>query len=315
MPQVVYRDLMLEVMLPVALLIAAGGWWRRYLGTDGVMSVRRHISTIVINLFAPALLFASAATARFDAELLSVPVLMIASILLSWGMLHVLTGWFGQHVQMTSTSRAALMLSGMFGNVLFMGYPVLHFIDGEAGGQYAVFADMGASTPLLWAVGVWVATHIGGKVRDPGHPVINWLKLPPVWAFVAGILLAHTGWPLDKLVHAARFIGQPAVPVMLLMLGLSIPWGQLVPRREAGFIILWKLVALPALIWLIARQWYGTLHPAQAAAVLESGVPTMLMALSLADRYRLDVELTALIIAWTTILYQLTLPAWLVILA
>lgn len=315
MPQVVYRDLMLEVMLPIALLIAAGGWWRRSLGLEGVASVRRYISTIVINLFAPALLFASAATARFDGELLSVPLLLMTSIFLSWAILHVLTGWFARHAQLTTTSRAALMLSGMFGNVLFIGYPVLHYIDGEAGGQYAVFADMGASTPLLWAVGVWVSTHIGAKVRDPGHPVINWLKLPPVWAFAVGVILGHTGWPIEKLVHAARFIGQPAVPVMLLMLGLSIPWGQLVPRREAMLIIVWKLGVLPGLIWLLARQWYGELHPAQAAAVLESGVPTMLMALSLADRYRLDVELTALIIAWTTILYLFTLPAWLALLA
>ena len=154
MPQVVYRDLMLEVMLPIALLIAAGGWWRRSLGLEGVASVRRYISTIVINLFAPALLFASAATARFDGELLSVPLLLMTSIFLSWAILHVLTGWFARHAQLTTTSRAALMLSGMFGNVLFIGYPVLHYIDGEAGGQYAVLADMGASTPLVRAVDV-----------------------------------------------------------------------------------------------------------------------------------------------------------------
>ncbi len=314
MPHIAYTDLMLEVMLPISLLIAAGGWWQRRLGENDVLMVRRYISTIVINLFAPALLFAAAATAKFDQQLMSVPLIMIAGIILSWGVLHVVTEWLCRYAHIAAPTRAALMLCGMFGNILFVGYPVLHYIYGERGGEFAAFADMGASTPLLWGLGVWIATHIGQQVRDPGHPIINWIKLPPVWAFVIGVVLAHTGWPIDKLVHAARFIGQPAVPVMLLMLGLSIPWQRLVPRREAILVIIWKLLVLPMLAWLAAKQMVGELQPAQVAGVLESGVPTMLMALSLADRYRLDVELTALIIAWTTILYVLTLPAWLVFL-
>lgn len=314
MPHIAYTDLMLEVMLPISLLIAAGGWWQRRLGENDVLMVRRYISTMVINLFAPALLFAAAATAKFDQQLMSVPLIMIAGIILSWGVLHVVTEWLCRYAHIAAPTRAALMLCGMFGNILFVGYPVLHYIYGERGGEFAAFADMGASTPLLWGLGVWIATHIGQQVRDPGHPIINWIKLPPVWAFVIGVVLAHTGWPIDKLVHAARFIGQPAVPVMLLMLGLSIPWQRLVPRREAILVIIWKLLVLPMLAWLAAKQMVGELQPAQVAGVLESGVPTMLMALSLADRYRLDVELTALIIAWTTILYVLTLPAWLVFL-
>jgi predicted permease len=39
------------------------------------------------------------------------------------------------------------------------------------------------------------------------------------------------------------------------------------------------------------------------------------MALGLADRYQLDVETTALTIAWTTLLMVLVLPCWLVFLS
>ncbi|MDA8225462.1 MAG: AEC family transporter [Betaproteobacteria bacterium] len=306
-----YLHLLLEVMLPMALLVAAGAWWRRSLGEDGVRAVRGYISSITIHLFAPALLFAAAATARLDRELLSVPLLVGSGVLLSGALLVVLLRWLTRRAQLPRTSLAALMLCGMFGNVLFMGYPLLHYLYGTPGAQYAAFSDMGASTPLLWSLGVWVATHIGQQVRDPGHPLVNWLKLPPVWSFGAGLLLGQSGLPIDPLVHAARFIGQPTVPVMLLMLGLSVPWRRLAPTRWVGMIVGYKLLVLPALVWLMARALYGPLHQAQVGAVIESGVPTMLMALGLADRYRLDVETTALAIAWSTILFVFSLPWWL----
>jgi predicted permease len=50
---------------------------------------------------------------------------------------------------------------------------------------------------------------------------------------------------------------------------------------------------------------------AARAAVVEATMPTMLMAILLADRFRLDNEAAALTIGWSTMLFWLTLPAWL----
>jgi predicted permease len=50
---------------------------------------------------------------------------------------------------------------------------------------------------------------------------------------------------------------------------------------------------------------------AARAAVVEATMPTMLMAILLADRFRLDNEAAALMIGWSTMLFWLTLPAWL----
>ncbi|MDA8224661.1 MAG: hypothetical protein M0T86_01940, partial [Betaproteobacteria bacterium] len=91
-----YLHLLLEVMLPMALLVAAGAWWRRSLGEDGVRAVRGYISSITIHLFAPALLFAAAATARLDRELLSVPLLVGSGVLLSGALLVVLLRWLAR---------------------------------------------------------------------------------------------------------------------------------------------------------------------------------------------------------------------------
>ncbi len=309
-----YLNLLLEVMLPMALLVVAGAWWRRSLGEDGVRAVRRYISTITINLFAPALLFAAAASAHITAQLLSVPLLLALSILLGGGSLYVVFYQTRLGRNLSDRTKAALLLCGMFGNVLFMGYPLLHYLFGEQGGRYAAFADMGASTPMLWSLGVWIAVRSGGTTAARVNPVKAWLLLPPVWSFIAGVAVSLSGWTVTPLIHAARMIGQPTVPIMLLMLGLSIPWKRLVPGAAVWLVVAVKLLLLPMTVWLITRFWLGTLHNAQIAAVIETGVPTMLMSLSLADRYQLDVETAALTIAWTALLFLFTLPLWLWIL-
>lgn len=306
-----YIKLLLEVMLPMVLLVAAGAAWRRSLGAEGVRLVRGYISTITINLFAPALLFAAAASANITAALLSVPLLVMLSVLFGFGVLYFLLFHTGLGAHLSDTARAGLLLCGIFGNVLFMGFPLLHFLFGEEGGRYAAFADMGAATPLLWSLGVWIAIRLGGKVSHQGNPVKAWLMLPPVWSFLAGVMVSLMGWEFKPIISAARFIGQPTVPVMLLMLGLSIPWSQLAPDRAVLTVATFKLLALPMVAWGASLLWFGTLHDAQVAAVIETGVPTMLMALSVADRYQLDVERVALTIAWSTVLFLFTLPLWL----
>ncbi|WP_124949678.1 AEC family transporter [Sulfuriferula thiophila] len=309
-----YIKLLLEVMLPMVLLVAAGAAWRRSLGENGVKLVRGYISTITINLFAPALLFAAAASADITTELLSVPLLLGLSVLFGFGVLYFVLFHTRIGANLAATTRAGLLLCGIFGNVLFMGFPLLHFLFGDEGGRYAAFADMGAATPLLWSLGVWIAIRFGGQVAHQGNPVKAWLMLPPVWSFMAGIVVSLMGWEVKPIISASHFIGQPTVPVMLLMLGLSIPWSRLAPNRAVLSVAMFKLLVLPFTALLVSWSWFGTLRDAQIAAVIETGVPTMLMALSVADRYQLDVEMVALTIAWSTVLFLFTLPLWLLIL-
>lgn len=309
-----YFDLLAQVLFPMALLIAAGAVWRLRLDESGIRAVRSYITTVTINLFAPALLFAAAASAEVTANLLSVPLLVASGMLFAGLPLYVLLFRSRLGASLTAGARAGLLLCGIFGNVLFMGYPLLTHLYGEAGGRYAAFADMAATTPLVWTVGVWIAVRLGAQSTDAGHPLRQLFALPPLWAFAAGVLVAQLPINTQPLIHAAHFIGQPTVPVMLLMLGLSIPWSRLAPSKPVLITVAFKLLLLPLLAYGVAQLFFQPLANAQRAAVIEAGVPTMLMALGLADRYRLDVEKVALTVAWSTVLFLLTLPVWLVML-
>lgn len=308
-----YIDLLAQVLLPMALLIAAGAVWRTRLDEAGIRAVRGYITTVTINLFAPALLFAAAASAEISLNLISVPLLIAGGMLLTGLPLYILLFKSRLGRDLTSATRAGLLLCGVFGNVLFMGYPLLTHIYGEAGGRYAAFADMAATTPLLWSAGIWIAVRLGGQVTDAGHPLKQLFSLPPLWAFAAGVVTAQLPIDTQPLIHAAHFIGQPTVPVMLLMLGLSIPWSRLAPSLPVLTTVAFKLLLLPLIVYLLSSAMFPQLGNAQRAAILEAGVPTMLMAVGVADRYQLDVEKVALTVAWGTVLFLLTLPVWLML--
>ena len=303
-------QLLLQVWLPIALLVAAGGLWVRYRPEFPAQTLRVNLNRLVVDVFAPPLLFALSAQAEITPELLTVPLLTVAGIAISFALLYPVLFHSGIGRGLSRETRAAILLAGCFGNVLFMGYPTLTFLYGDIGGSYAAFADVLASTPLVWTFGVWIATRLGHE-GGHGHSLLRtMLTLPPIWGFVLGFAVNLSGLDVAPLVKAAKFMGQATIPIMLFTLGLSIPWRDLKPTRPVLAAVAVKLLLAPILVFFLARGLFGELKPAQTAAIIEVAMPTMLMAASFADRFHLDVRAAALTASWTSLSFLVTLPAW-----
>jgi hypothetical protein len=308
------QGLLLQVWLPVALLVAAGGLWARFSREPPADRLRRDLNRLVIDVFAPPLLFALSAQATIDLQTLTVPVMVAAGTLLNLVFLYPLLFLSPLGRSLPRETRAAVLLAGMFGNVLFMGYPVLTFLYGPLGGSYAAFADVLATNPLLWTLGVWVATRLGHE-GGRGHSLFRTvLRLPPVWGFGLGLLVNIAGIQVAPLVEAAHFMGQATIPLMLFTLGLSVPWTALRPSAPVLAAAGVKLVLTPLVVLAITAALLGPLGQAQNAGVLEVAMPGMVMAATLADRFGLDVRAAALTTGWTTLLFMATLPAWIAVL-
>ncbi len=307
-------ELFLQVWLPIAVLVAAGGLWARFRRDPPADSLRICLNRLVVDVFAPPLLFALAAQAHIDRQMLTVPVITVAGILVSLALLYPLIYRSPLGAGLARESRAAILLAGCFGNVLFMGYPVLTFLYGPSGGSYAAFADVLASTPLVWTLGVWIATRLGHPGGQGASLARTVLRLPPIWGFVLGFAVNFAGIDAAPLIQAARFMGQATIPLMLFTLGLAIPWADLRPDRPVLAAVSVKLVIAPLIVLGLARLVFGELKAAQTAAILEVAMPTMLMAASLADRFRLDVRAAALTVSWSSLGFLATLPVWIALL-
>ena len=307
-------DLLLQVWLPIAALVAAGGLWVRYRSDFPIATLRIQLNRLVVDIFGPTLLFALSAQATITPQLLTVPLITAGGILTSGLILYLLLFRTGIGRDLPRETRAAILLAGSWSNVLFLGYPTLTFLYGDKGGTYAAFADVLASTPILWTLGVWIATRLGHE-GGHGHSLFRTvLRLPPVWGFVLGFAVNFAGLDVTPLIKAAKFMGQATIPIMLFALGLSIPWGNLRPSKPVLAAVLVKLILGPVVIWLVVRHGFGATADAQTAAILEVAMPTMLMASSFADRFQLDARAAALTAGWSSLGFLLTLPIWIAVL-
>jgi hypothetical protein len=307
-------QLLLQVWLPIALLVAAGGLWVRFRPQFPADALRINLNRLVVDVFAPPLLFALSAQAEISHQMLTVPLLTIAGIGISFALLYPLLWHTSIGRGLARETRAAILLAGTFGNVLFMGYPTLTFLYGDIGGSYAAFADVLASTPLVWTFGVWIATRLGHEGGQGTSLLRTMLSLPPIWGFVLGFAVNLSGIDVAPLIKAAKFMGQATIPIMMFTLGLSIPWGALKPSRPVLAAVAVKLLIAPLLVYALARSVFGELKPPQTAAILEVAMPTMLMAASFADRFKLDVRAAAMTASWTSLSFLVTLPLWIALL-
>jgi hypothetical protein len=176
--------------------------------------------------------------------------------------------------------------------------------------RYAIYNDVLMTMPLVWSLGVWIATRLGSHQQGQAHPPV-WrvmATMPPIWAFVLGFAAQRLGLVYVPLVNAAQFVGQATIPVVLFVLGMTIPWRNLTPRPEILSTALVKLLATPLLVWLAAGTLYPQMGEAQYAAVVEAATPAMMTTLLLADRFKLDSATGGLMVGWSTLLFWLTLP-------
>ena len=304
------QQLLLKTLLPLALLIAAGGIWPRWQSGISIVGLRGEINRLVLNFFAPMLFFAAGAAARVDLNILQVPQILGTATLTGLGLAALALYATPLGRGLSNPARGAIMLASGFGNVLFFGYPFLTTVFGERGGRYPFFADMLATTPLIWSLGVWIAFRCG-KHTEHASFLRMWLKLPPVWGFAAGLAANLSGLPLAPLIEAARWAGSPTIPLMLFVLGLTIPWHDLRPQKAVAVAMFIKLALMPLLALGVALAWPGPLSEPGEAGVLEAAMPTMVMVIALADRFGLDTRLAGLIMGWSTLAGLVTLPFWL----
>lgn len=261
----------------------------------------------VLHFFLPALAFGLIATAKVDRSFLAVPLVAAAVTLIGLAAgFAVYRGlpWFRDAPR---AAVGALLLSSAFGNVTYLGLPVITETLGARYGYIAILYDLLASTPVLLTVGMLTAARYGnGGTVSLQTSLTRVLRLPPLWGVVAGIA-AHAV-PVPKAVlDAAQLMGRAVIPVMIFTVGLALDFRDIRRIPVALPALAVKLLLAPVMAWLFARA-VGLDGEVLQAVVIEGAMPVMVLSLVLADEFELDVPLAATCIAASTVASFFTLP-------
>ncbi len=299
-----------EILLPFGLIIVAGLTFRRLkIGTVDADTIRSSINSLVLNLFLPALCLKTLAISPIGREAALIPltawITTAAGLLLGLAVyrLPLLSS------RLSTQERGVLVLSSAYGNVTYLGLPVLTGLFGAAAARYALFYDLLATTPSLWLIGAAVASRYGGGVAlDLRGSVMTVLKLPPLWGIAAGMLLNLLQITLPQTVlKTLDLFGSLVVPLMIFSIGLALTFPRVAHAYAVLPAVVIKMVVSPVLTLFIA-QAVGLDGEVLAACVIEGAMPTMVLSLLIAARFGLDVSLSAFAIVVTTALSFITLP-------
>ncbi len=308
-------DVLLSVergVAPLVALIALGFVWRKTTPAGlSAVDTRRTINALVLYLFYPGIAYDVISHAHLGLEVAWVPASIWFGLLAAMGLGWLIFGRRREAWGLSSPGLGAVLIAGSFGNILSMGIAVLQSLYGTEAARYAIYADILGISILYWTIGAGTASILGSRDQTfrLGAFALTLLKMPPVWAFAAGLIVNLFAVPMPQWVGTtAHLLGQAVVPSMLLTVGMSMSLETV--RRSPRTILLAsaiKLIAMPALVAAFALPLFGMNEMTQVMILL-AGMPTMMATVLLAERFGLDTELLAAVMVVSTLGFFITLP-------
>ena len=290
----------LLLLLPDFSLILIGALLRRYVVfPDGFWS---GVEKLVYFVLFPALLFNALANVRIDAVAMLPLVLAGLCVLLS----GFLLGLAGRPLMGLGPMAFASRLQCAYRFNTYIGIALAGKLHGTLG--VAVMGGLaGAMVPFanLMAVGMLARHGQVGVLREIA-------RNPLVIATVCGLLYNVFGPELGDSVSAVlNRLGGAAVTLGLLAVGAALRWGRIEGSwAGAGWIVVVKLMLLPAIAWLVGRQ-LGLEGMMFELLILFAALPSASSAYILAMRMGGDGPGVAWLISATTLLAMPTIALWL----
>ena len=249
------------IVLFVIVMVGFVAGKRGYMGGE----FDRRLSSLVIDITCPALILSSTMGGTLPDRRLILPLLLIS--LVTYMLLALAAVTLPRLLTRRDADRGVVGFALMFGNVGFIGYPIVASIFGQEAVFYAAvlnvvntFAVFTVGTMLLLRTGTGPAPTAAGSEGLP-HTKRGWLKLllstPMMAAYLAMLIVSFgiDGIP-RVVVQPLTLIGNITVPAALLIIGSSM--SRLSLRTMMGSTTvyattLFRLVLLPLSLFLLFR--------------------------------------------------------------
>lgn len=176
-------------------------------------------------------------------------------------------------------------------------------------GQLAV--AVGMAIPLANVFAVSALSRGSGSLKQTLLKVVT---NPFLIASVSGVIVGLSGWTIPApLMAPLEMLAQAAIPVALISVGATMNWGALARLdRFSGILVATKLLVLPAVTLTACLALKVDTAIAQTLTLFAS-MPTASAAHVLAAGFGADRELSATLVAQSTLVAAATLPIWITV--
>ena len=255
-----------QISAPVFLLTAIGFVWVKLDIEYRVEFVTR----LAMTLSLPCLIFVSLMNTQISPEILR--AVSLAAII-SYALVTMASFILVKVLKLNVSTFLAPLIFGNTGN---LGLPLAFFAFGTEGLSYAVviFAIMATYN---FTFGVWV---ISG-----GGSIVKATKEPLVWGTILGLIFLINNWKTPLfLTSTLELIGQMAIPLMLITLGVAIARLRLINISRALKITLTKFFICLVLSIIVGR-YFQLEHIPFSVLLLQLTTPVAVTSYLLATKY------------------------------
>lgn len=271
------------------------------------------LSKVIFNISLPLMLFTNFLKLSATPKLLanSLIVLSVSALVIFF---MLLIGWlFVRSFKITGREAAVFKAHSMFGNIIFLGFPLINALYGAEGLLYASMFQL-TSNIIMWTVGVVVLTFGNGvSWKKSILKVVN----PNTIATVIGLFFFLLSVKLPAIiVTPLKETGSANTWLCMLYIGAmlaSSDVGGLLKNKSLYLISFNRLIFVPAILialFALAASLFGAAPDKLVSSViiLEASMPCMASVVIMAKELGADDRLAVGNVFVSTILSTATLP-------
>ena len=267
----------------------------------------RKLSSLVINWTCPALILSSAMTGELPDRKFILPLLAISVV--TYVVLTGLAFWLPRYVTQRREDEGVVGFAMMFGNVGFMGYPVVASIFGHEAVFYAAVLNV-VNTFAVFTVGTILVT---GKGEVEGHHFQKKVlySSPMLSAYLTMLIVALEIDNIPAFVsQPLTMIGNITVPAALLIIGSSmsqLPLRALMGNKTVYVTTFLRLGAVPVSMYFLCSLLGFDAYVVNINTVVIA-MPVATYGTILCLRHNRDTTLMSEVTFITTVLSMITIP-------
>jgi malate permease and related proteins len=276
--------------------------------------VKKGIADLVFDVTLPLLIITTFARIDMTPEILRNSGIVFLFAYLALAVMYSIGDLSARMVRLKGNQRAVFINHHMFGNIVFLGFPLMDALfPGGEGLLYAAVFQL-ASNSVLWTFGVWIFLKGRG-----GRPVDMWKNMlnPNTIAFFAGLIIMffNVQFP-DVIFEPLNGLGKSTIYLSMLYIGAMLVQTRVrgVMNKPHIFLLSFnKLILMPLILAIIIDLLTYLLFPgfgdiARKVLVMEASMPCMATTVVMANKFGSDSGLATENVFISTIFSIFSIP-------
>ncbi len=291
-------------VLAIMMLIGFIGVKTKYLDKN----LKDGISKVILRITLPLLNLTAITGQVLQPGMLKNAAILICIELVSVSLLCGIGFFASKLFRLPPATRIIHTCMSAFGNVIFLGYPLITALYGEVGLFYAIVYAL-VNDGIVWSLGVFlIAKSTGGNTRAGLKKLIN----PNTVIFPIALLMLALGIRLPDILHETfASVGSMTTCLSMLFIGITladIPLKGIYKRFSVYLILLFKMLLVPILLIFILAQT-SIDRTLMGVLVLELAMPVQTVLTIIANDLKSDYKYAAETVFITTVFSLVSLPA------